>query len=87
RLIRKHNFRWWAKFNYITSAALDGGTTIAVLIIFLAVQLHQKQDLSWWGNNLNSKTIDGASVPTSLLKAPPDGFALSTAQRLAAAGR
>ena len=24
-LIRKRNFAWWCKFNYITSAALDGG--------------------------------------------------------------
>lgn len=44
------------RFNYVTSAALDGGTTIAVLVIFLAVQIHQSQGLRWWGNNLNSKS-------------------------------
>jgi hypothetical protein len=44
---------WYDRFNYVTSAALDGGTTIAVLVIFLAVQIHQSQGLSWWGNNLN----------------------------------
>lgn len=75
--IRKHNFRWWSKFNYITSAALDGGTTIAVLVIFLAVQIHQSESLRWWGNNLNANTIDGQKLTTSLLQAPPEGFAPS----------
>lgn len=28
-VIRKRNFAWWSKFNYITSAALDSGTAIA----------------------------------------------------------
>jgi hypothetical protein len=44
------------RFNYVTSAALDGGTTIALLVIFLTVQIHQSQGLQWWGNLINSKS-------------------------------
>lgn len=28
-LVRKRNFAWWSKFNYVTSAALDSGKSIA----------------------------------------------------------
>lgn len=87
RLIRKRNFQWWSKYNYITSAALDAGTTISVLVIFLAVQLHQSEDLQWWGNLLNSRTIDGAAIPRALKQAPIEGFAPSIAQLRAAGGR
>lgn len=38
-LIRKKNFAWWSKFNYITSAAMDGGTVVSLLIIFFALQV------------------------------------------------
>ena len=30
-LIRKRNFAWWSKFNYITSAVLDSGTSLSLL--------------------------------------------------------
>lgn len=50
RLIRKRNFRWWSKFNYITSAAIDSGTIISVLVIFLSLQINGQSQLDWWGN-------------------------------------
>jgi OPT family oligopeptide transporter len=31
-VIRRRNFTWWSKFNYITSAALDSGTSLLLLI-------------------------------------------------------
>lgn len=49
-LIRKRNFRWWSKFNYITTAAIDSGTIISVLVIFLALQINGQSQLDWWGN-------------------------------------
>lgn len=30
--IRKRNFAWWSKFNYVTSAALDSGECMRVLV-------------------------------------------------------
>ena len=38
-LIRKRNFAWWSKFNYVLSSALDSGTVIAVMIIFFTLQV------------------------------------------------
>jgi hypothetical protein len=36
-VIRKKNFSWWAKFNYVTSAGLDAGTGFAILLMFFAL--------------------------------------------------
>ncbi len=38
-LIRKRNFAWWSKFNYVTSAALDSGTVVALMLIFFTLQV------------------------------------------------
>ena len=60
--IRRRNFRWWSKFNYVLSAALDSGTVLAIIFIFLTLQLPFKGEglgLKWWGNS-----IDGAFKST-----------------------
>ena len=31
-LVRKRNFAWWSKFNYVTSAALDSGACLDVVV-------------------------------------------------------
>ena len=53
-VIRKRNFRWWARFNYILSAALDSGTALSLLFIFVSLQLPLgdtiSSSLNWWGN-------------------------------------
>lgn len=38
-LIRKRNFAWWSKFNYITSAAMDSGTVLSVILIFFTLEV------------------------------------------------
>lgn len=38
-LIRKRNFAWWSKFNYVTSAALDCGTVLGLIFIFFTLQV------------------------------------------------
>lgn len=47
-LIRRRNFAWWSKFNYITSAAMDSGTVISLIFIFFTLQvrnIHFEPDL------------------------------------------
>jgi hypothetical protein len=53
-IIRKKNFAWWSKFNYVLSSALDSGTVIAVLVIFFALQFPAGGSLqvNWWGNTV-----------------------------------
>ena len=50
-LIRKFHFRWWMRYNYILSAALDAGSAIAGILLFLCFQLPKGGiQISWWGN-------------------------------------
>lgn len=32
--IRRRHFAFWAKYNYVLSAALDSGTAVGVLLVF-----------------------------------------------------
>ena len=38
-LIRKKNFAWWSKFNYVLSSSLDCGTVISIMVIFFTLQV------------------------------------------------
>ncbi|KAF9119589.1 hypothetical protein BGW39_000185 [Mortierella sp. 14UC] len=49
-LIRRYRYDWWARYNYLTSAALDTGVAIAGLIIFFAIQSWEGKMPHWWGN-------------------------------------
>lgn len=80
--IRRRNFRWWSKFNYVLSAGLDSGTILAVVIIFLTLQLpftNGGLNVDWWGNNVMGKNLDGNPMPHLLLQpgqsfdGPPGG--------------
>ncbi|KAK7052812.1 hypothetical protein VNI00_004131 [Paramarasmius palmivorus] len=71
-LIRKRSFSWWAKFNYVTSAALDCGTVLSLIFIFFTLQFPKngKISLEWWGNTVFTQTADYNRVA---LKQIPDG--------------
>ncbi|KAH7342068.1 OPT oligopeptide transporter protein-domain-containing protein [Rhizoctonia solani] len=73
-VVRRRNFRWWSKFNYALSAALDSGTLIALLVIFFCIQfpLGDRGDLKWWGNTVHQNTADYFRQPW--LPTPPGGF-------------
>jgi hypothetical protein len=51
-LIRRSHFRWWLRYNYILSAALDAGTAISTIVIFFTLIIPKKGgiELNWWGN-------------------------------------
>ncbi|KAF7546069.1 hypothetical protein G7Z17_g8684 [Cylindrodendrum hubeiense] len=59
---------WWAKYNYVLSAALDSGLAISAIIIFFAV-VFPGVSLSWWGNDVQGTTVDGQGIP---LKSIPE---------------
>ncbi|KAG9120714.1 hypothetical protein FRC07_003674 [Ceratobasidium sp. 392] len=73
-VIRKRNFRWWSKFNYALSAALDSGSLISIIFIFFTLQFPKGGNISlnWWGNTVYENTADFQRLP--LLQAPPEGF-------------
>ncbi|KAH7906357.1 OPT oligopeptide transporter protein-domain-containing protein [Hygrophoropsis aurantiaca] len=64
-IIRRRHFSWWAKYNYVLSAALDCGVAVGVLLIFFLLQLPKNGAIgattiaTWWGNNVFLNTADG----------------------------
>ncbi|EJD54431.1 OPT oligopeptide transporter [Auricularia subglabra TFB-10046 SS5] len=59
-LIRRRRFDWWAKYNYVLSAALDSGVAVATVIIFFALQypsIRSGVD-GWWGNTVHKRVAD-----------------------------
>ncbi|EPQ27337.1 uncharacterized protein PFL1_05259 [Pseudozyma flocculosa PF-1] len=73
-LLRRYNFRWWSKYNFVLTAALDSGTIFSILVIFFALSLPKNGTLSlnWWGNTIFQQNYDAIGQP---LKMPPqEGF-------------
>jgi len=64
-VIRRYHFRWWMRYNYITSAALDSGLILCLLTVFFALGLSKPGgiQLDWWGNNVYLKTADAKGIP------------------------
>lgn len=56
--IRGRFFAWWSKYNYVLSGGLQAGVAFCAVIIFFAVQYHEK-DINWWGNNVIYEGADG----------------------------
>ncbi|KAF8435078.1 OPT oligopeptide transporter protein-domain-containing protein [Boletus edulis BED1] len=75
-LVRKRNFAWWSKFNYVTSAALDSGTVLAAIVIFATLAFPRGGIyLNWWGNTVFENTADYNRVPLKTI--PSGGIPLS----------
>ncbi|KAI0314622.1 OPT oligopeptide transporter protein-domain-containing protein [Amylostereum chailletii] len=73
-VIRKRNFAWWSKFNYITSAALDTGTVLSLIIIFFTLQFPKGGiNLNWWGNTVYAESTCSSRLrlPSRLMYYPP----------------
>ncbi|KAI0685810.1 OPT oligopeptide transporter [Cerioporus squamosus] len=63
-VIRRRNFVWWSKFNYVLTAAFDCGTVLSVLFIFFTLQFPKGGiNLNWWGNTVYQNTADYKRVP------------------------
>ncbi|KAJ3994956.1 OPT oligopeptide transporter [Lentinula boryana] len=77
--MRRFHFRWWMRYNYILSAALDGGVAISLIVIFFAVQLpHGGITLNWWGNTVWTNTADAMGLPFKLPDGPNGTFGPSS---------
>lgn len=72
-VIRRRHFGWWAKYNYVLSAALDSGVAIAVIVIFFCLQFPKGGEIgldsiqSWWGNTVYTNTADFKGTPLRVL--------------------
>ncbi|KIO29154.1 hypothetical protein M407DRAFT_21723 [Tulasnella calospora MUT 4182] len=63
-LVRRRKPQWWLKYNYILSSALDSGTIVGILLVFLCLYLPKQGTLTlnWWGNTVWQNTADAAGV-------------------------
>ncbi|KAJ8518259.1 hypothetical protein ONZ45_g4645 [Pleurotus djamor] len=74
-VIRRRHFSWWAKYNYVLSAALDAGVAIGALFVFFVLQYPLNGSIGantiqgWWGNTVFMNTVDARGTP--LLTIPP----------------
>ncbi|QMW29127.1 hypothetical protein G4B84_004462 [Aspergillus flavus NRRL3357] len=76
KIIKGRRPNWWAKYNYVLSAALDSGVAVSAILIFFSLVL-PGVSLNWWGNNVNSGTVDSKGTPWLELK-PNETFGEST---------
>eukprot|EP01018_Ginkgo_biloba_P003687 Gb_13916 [translate_table: standard] len=60
--IFRYRKRWWQRYNYVLSAALDAGTAFMGVLLYFALGIENK-NLSWWGTELDHCPL--ASCPTS----------------------
>ena len=50
--IKRRYPAWWGKYNYVTSAALDCGLAVSLIVIFLVLSLPKAGiKFEWWGNS------------------------------------
>ncbi|PBK98438.1 OPT oligopeptide transporter [Armillaria gallica] len=67
--IRRYHFSWWTKYNYVLSAALDGGVAFAAVAIYFCLnypmggKIGEHSIKSWWGNAVVSGTADYKGIP------------------------
>ncbi|KAH6917448.1 glutathione transporter [Coprinopsis sp. MPI-PUGE-AT-0042] len=67
-VIRRFHFRWWMRYNYILSAALDSGGAIASIVVFFALQFPKDGIyVNWWGNEVWMNTADANGLPLKVL--------------------
>lgn len=72
-VIRRRNFAWWTKYNYVLSAALDAGLAVSVIFIFFVLQYPENGSIGerlqhWWGNTVFNTTADGMGTPVRQLQ-------------------
>ncbi|KAM7263724.1 hypothetical protein ACFE04_001407 [Oxalis oulophora] len=58
----KYHKRWWQKYNYVLSAALDAGTAFMGVLLFFALQ-NNNVNLKWWGTEIDHCPL--AQCPTA----------------------
>ncbi|KAJ6515696.1 OPT oligopeptide transporter [Mycena sanguinolenta] len=68
-VIRRRHFAWWTKYNYVLSAAMDGGVAISAVLIFFILEYPRGGTIGansiqkWWGNTVYVNTADGQKTP------------------------
>ncbi|EMD32415.1 hypothetical protein CERSUDRAFT_68734 [Gelatoporia subvermispora B] len=82
-IIRRRHFAFWAKYNYVLSAALDAGTAVSTILIYFILQYPRNGQIGsttieqWWGNTVFKNTADWNSLPLKSIVNGTFGISLS----------
>lgn len=62
----RYRKKWWQRYNYILSAALDAGTAFMTVLLYVSLGL-EGVNLHWWGSNpdVDPEHCDLAICPTA----------------------
>ncbi|KAK3813608.1 MAG: OPT oligopeptide transporter protein-domain-containing protein [Linnemannia gamsii] len=71
-LMRRYRYRWWSRYNYLTSAAMDTGVALGGLVIFFTLELWSIKMPHWWGHpNPQNPDIHAAAIDHCALGGRP----------------
>lgn len=59
----RYRKKWWQRYNYILSAALDAGVAFMAVLLYFTVNMEDR-NISWWGTN-DPEHCDLAICPTA----------------------
>ncbi|WCJ35659.1 oligopeptide transporter [Euphorbia peplus] len=64
--IFRYRKKWWQRYNYVLSAALDAGVAFMAVVIYLSLGL-ENVNMHWWGSDpdIDPEHCPLASCPTS----------------------
>lgn len=64
--IFRYRKKWWQRYNYILSAALDAGVAFMAVLLYFSLGM-ENRNLHWWGSNpdIDLEHCELASCPTS----------------------
>ena len=60
--LKRRKTGWWMHYNYITSAALDCGLFIGMIVVMLVLSLPNVSLLNWFGNEVPFQTLDARNL-------------------------
>ena len=46
----KYHKKWWQRYNYVLSAALDAGLAFMTILLYFSLNMEERS-LSWWGQD------------------------------------
>lgn len=62
--VYRYRKRWWQRYNYVLSAALDGGVAFMAVLLYFSLNT-ENRSVNWWGSRDDSVICPLATCPTA----------------------
>ena len=77
-IIKSKYAGWWARYNYVLSAALDIGTALCLVVFALGIGLSESSFPAWWGSVDYANTLDQEGLSITRVLADGESFGPSS---------